>query len=265
VTRSVAGSLQTVKRAFVTPESEASFAAYIRRVLGPAAKRYGYERASDEEEEVSLLRPTFIGWLADDGHDEQALSYAERLAKSFLADRGSIDPSMVNQAITLSAIRGDAALFNEYRRRFEAATVPTDRESFLQAIGNFRDPKLREEALAYTLSGPLRPHEIFMIPREMSGTGGQERQILEWATQNYDAIVKRIPPVYVAFLPYVGTSCERDVLDKTKAFFSMPEHTAPGMDAELARVLEAGNDCVGLRSREGKAVERYMTRLAQAR
>ena len=265
VTRAVAGTLGTVKQSFVTPELQAPFSNYVQRVLGPAAKRYGYDRAPNEEEAVSLLRPAFVGWLADEGRDEEALVFAERLAKSFLADRGSIDPSLVNQALTLSAIRGDAARFAEYKQRFETTTVPTDRESFLGALGNFRDPKLREEALAYVLAGPLRPHEIFTIPQVMGSTSGQEKQVFEWVAQNYDAIVKKIPPVYAIYLPYVGGSCEKEQLDKAKAFFSTPEHSVPGSAAELARMVEASEDCIGLRGREGKSVERYLTQLAQAK
>ncbi len=171
----------------------------------------------------------------------------------------------MNQALALSAIRGDAALFAEYKKRFEAATVPTDRAPLLGALGNFRDPKLREEALAYTLAGPLRPNEIFDIPQSMGSTIGQEKQVFEWVTQNYDAIMKKLPPVYAVYLPYMGSSCEKDQLEKTRVFYSAPEHTAPGMEPELARVLEAGNDCIGLRSREGKAVESYLTQLGQAK
>jgi alanyl aminopeptidase len=265
VLRAVAGSLSTVEAVFVTPDLQPAFATYVRRVLGPAAKRFGFERAPKEEEAVSLLRPSVLGWLADEGRDEEALSYGERLGKSFLADRNSVDPSLVNTAVVLSAIRGDATLFEEYKRRFETTPIPTDRDTYLAGIGNFRDPALRAKALDYTLEGPLRPHELFTIPQQVGSTVGQEKEVFEWATKHYDAVVAKIPPVYQVYLPYVGAGCEQEQLEKAKAFFSMPEHTAPGMEAELARVLEAGNDCVGLRGREGESVERYMAQLTEAK
>jgi alanyl aminopeptidase len=264
VARAVANAVSTVKEVFVTPELEPAFANYVRGAMGPAAKRFGLEKAAKEEEGVSLLRPTILAWLADEGRDEEALAYAEGLGRKFLADRTSVDPSLVNQAVVLSAIRGDAALFDEYKRRFETTPVPTDRETYLHGIGNFRDPALRSKALDYVLEGPLRPHEIFIIPQQVGSTIGQDKYVFEWATSHYEAVVKKIPPAYQVYLPYMGVGCEQDQIDKAKAFFSMPEHTAPGMEIELARVLEAGGDCIRLRSREGKAVGQYLAQLGAA-
>jgi alanyl aminopeptidase len=256
-------ALGSIRGSFVTEDLEAPFAAYVRRLLDPSKQRFGLDRAPGEEEAVSILRPGLLGWLADQGRDEQALTHAERLAKSFLADRGSIDPSLVSRVLILSAIRGDAALFEEYRKRFEAATAPTDRGPLLSALGTFRDPKLREAALAYVLDGPLRPHEIFTIPRTMFETIAFRKQVYEWVTKNYDAYVKKMPPAYAVYVPYAGASCEEEQLQKTNAFFSMPEHSPPGAEAELARVLEAGNDCIDLRVREGESVRQYLSQLAQ--
>src|SRR5262249_43674307 len=144
-----------VKSVFVTPGLESPFAAYVRQVFGPCAKRITYDRAPGEAEAISILRPQILGWMAEEGQDADALARAETMAKSFLADRGSVDPSLVMGAIRLSAIRGDQAMFDRYKKRFEEATDPTERTMFLQALGAFRDPKLRAEALDYAVTGPL--------------------------------------------------------------------------------------------------------------
>ncbi len=200
----------------MTPALEANFANYVRRVLGPAAKRYGYERTTGEEESVSLLRPALLGWLADEGRDDEARSVAERLGKSFFADRNSVDPSLVRQAVVLSAIRGDATLFADYQHRFETTTFPTDRDNYLDGIGSFRDQKLRTQALAYTLSGPLRPNELFSIPSAVGSTIGQEKEVFDWLVQNYDVFVKKLPPAYMIYMPYFGASCDREMLARAQ-------------------------------------------------
>jgi alanyl aminopeptidase len=158
VIAALAEGVGAAKAAFLTEENEAAFAAYVRRVLGPSLRRFGLDRGPKEDEAISLVRPTLVAWLGDEGKDEEVLARAETLARSFMRDRGSIDPSLVGPVLRLSAIRGDSTLFEEYRRRFESATAPTDREPYLKALGDFRDPELRRRALAYDLSGPLRPH-----------------------------------------------------------------------------------------------------------
>ena len=87
--------------------------------------------------------------------------------------------------------------------------------------------------------------------------------VAAWARANHKAILAKIPPVYAPFLVYLGISCEQPKLDQTKAFYSAPENSAPGMDVELAKVMETGGDCVKLRAREGPAVAKYLTQVAQ--
>jgi aminopeptidase N len=258
-------ALHTVKRAFIPTEMESSFAAYVRRVLGPSLRRIGFQRMPDEAEAVSLLRPRLVDWLADDGQDETVLAQAESLARSFRNDRNSVDPSLVETVVRLSALRGNSTLFDEYRRRLEESTVPTDRTTYLQALGSFREPALRERALAYALTGPVRPHEVLLIPRVMNGVTEYQEQVFDWMTRNYAAIVAKIPPAYAAFMPYLGAGCLESRLERQRVFFADPAHLKPGVEIEMARIAERTQDCIGLRAREGPAVDSYLNREAAAR
>lgn len=265
VVSTLTGPLSTIQTTFVDEGMEDAFATYVRRVLGPAAQRFGLDRAPGEAPAVSVVRPQLLSWLADEGKDEKALAHAEHLASMFLTDRGSIDPSLVGTALRLSALRGDAARFADYQKRFEAATAPTDRDPFLAALGSFRDPALREKALAYALSDQVRPHEVFEIPQAMGANPAYQMQLFEWAMAHYKEIIAKIPPVYAVFVPYFGAGCDAPKLAKAKEFFSQPEHSVAGAEVELARMLEAGNDCIGLKAREGEAVKRYLTQVAEAK
>ena len=263
VINTVIGSLGQVKGAFVTTDLETPFSAYVRQVLGPAAQRFGWDRKNGEEEEVSILRPILMDWMADEGRDDAALTRAEQFAQSFRADRGSIDPSMVNVALRLSAIRGNASLFDEYQKRFEQATAPTDRDPLLAAMGSFRDPALRDRALAYSLGPTVRPHEVFVVAQNALARLENRDAVAAWAQQNHKAILDKIPPVYAPFLVYMSSACEQPKLDRAYAFYSAPEHTVPGMDVELKKMMETGGDCVKLRAREGPAVARYLMQVGQ--
>ncbi len=254
-----------IKYTFVTEKTEDAFAAAIRRVLGPALRRYGIDRVPGEAEAVSLVRPQLLGWLANEGRDEAALAHAEQLARSFLKDRTSVDPSLVGPVLRLAALRGDVALFEEYRKRFETTTVPSDRFPLLGALGSFRDPSLRERALRYSLTGPLRPHELFWIPRAMSDDLHYVDQVWAWWQANYDVVAARMPPDYVVYIPYAVAGCSEERLRQGEAFFADPKHSPPGTLKEMAKVAEGVRDCVGLRAREGDAVARALTELAQAK
>jgi hypothetical protein len=87
--------------------------------------------------------------------------------------------------------------------------------------------------------------------------------VAAWAQANHKAILDKIPPVYAPFVVYVSFSCEQAKLDQANAFYSAPEHSTPGMDVELKKMIETGGDCVKLRAREGPAVARYLMQVGQ--
>jgi alanyl aminopeptidase len=258
VVGAVVGALGKVKAAFVTPELEATFAGYVRRLLGPALERVGKDRRPNEAEAVSLLRPPLLLWLGRDGRDPAVLEHAGKVAAAYLADPASADPSVVGVALMLRALSGDRALFDEYRRRVETATVPAERERFLAALGYFRAPELVEEALRFAVSGPLRPQEIFEIPEGVGTAVVNEERPYRFVTENYEAIKAKLPPMFLVFMPHFARGCSEGLARSAAAFFAQPGHAAPGTEKEMAKVAEAVRDCAALRSREGAAVAAYL-------
>ena len=262
VVAAVVATLGKVKAAFVTPDVRPAFAAYVRRVLGPALERFGTDRRPGESEAVSLLRPQLLLWLGRDGDDPAALEHASKVARGFLADPATADPSIVGVSLQLLALRGDKALFEDFRKRAEAARVPADRSRFLNALGYFRDPALVDEALRYAVTGPLRPQEVFAIPFGVGTDVANEGKPYRFLTENFETIRARIPPMFLTFMPHSASGCSRERAESARAFFSDPRHAAPGMEREIAKMSEAVNDCAVLRAREGSAVAGYLKSLA---
>ena len=260
VVSGVIGALKKVKQAFVTPEVEEAFAGYVRKVLGPALQRVGMERKADEPEAAALLRPELLLWLGRDGREPAVLAHAAAVTTAYLADPASADPSIVGVALQLRALSGDRALFDEFRRRLETATVPADRERFLAALGYFRAPELVEEALRFAAAGTLRPQEIFEIPEGVGTAVSNEGRPYRFVTENFEAIRAKLPPMFLVFLPHAAGGCSEERARSARAFFAEPPHSAPGIEKEMAKVAEAVKDCAALRSREGGAVTAYLGR-----
>ena len=265
VLSALADGVDQVRRVFVTPELAEPFAVYVRQTLGPALGRLGLTRRPGEEDGVSLVRPELVHMLGDYGKDDRILAFADSLAKQYIAASGSVDPSLAGVALDLSALHADAALFAEYKRRFETARVPADRSRFLAALGFFRDPKIVEEALRYSLQGPLRPQEIFTIPNVVGLAVEYEEIPYRWMTENFGAISTKIPPMFSVFMPQFASGCSVKRLEAAKSFFAEPSRSVPGADKELAKIADQVNDCAGLREREGAVVTAYLGRLAGAR
>jgi alanyl aminopeptidase len=262
VVASLLSSLRTVRVAFVPDSTRAVFAPYVRQALQPALGRYGFERKPGEDEAIGTIRGTLLETLARQGEDRAVDDFAGDAAKRYLADSSAVDPSVVDAVLGLAARHGDASMFAEYQRRFEAATVPQMRRRYLGALGGFDDPVLEERALDYTLTDAVRPTESLSILRSFGDKGEQAAgRMLKWTMAHYDRLATRIPPPALRFLPLMGSGCSQERLEAAKAFFGDPSRGVPGVEQSLERVSDTVHGCISLREREGVAVGNYLRSL----
>jgi aminopeptidase N len=264
VVTTILSGLTKVHRTF-GPDLEPGFSAFVRQTLSPAVKRFGMTPTRGEPERVSVLRPRLLEVLADFGRDPAVLEQVRAWAATYLEDPMAVDPSVADVALSLAARRGDSARFEEYRTRFEGATLPTERARYLLALGGFRDPALVERTLAYALQGPLRPQEILRLPRGIAEAPEYQDRTYRWMTENHGAIVKRIPPLFAASMPWFAGGCSAQRLEMARTFFADPAHSPVGTDREFAEMSEGVLDCVGLNQREAAAVARYLSQMAAAK
>jgi len=255
----VVDSMGKIRTAFVSDDLREPFAAYLRRTLGPALQRFGFDRRPGEDETVSFLRPNLIEWLGEYGEDATVRAHAVEIAAKYVQDPASVDPALGGTALSLAALDGDRARFDTYKAHFESAKVPALRSRFLGALGNFRNPEIVEAALQYSLEGPLRPQEVMSIPGTLARQSERGRdRAFEWITTNYDVIRKRMPEEFGGFLPFIVSGCEQRRQAAIQAFFGDPARVNPAMKVSLKRAADAVADCTNLREREGAGVAAYL-------
>jgi alanyl aminopeptidase len=224
----------------------------------PVLARIGLEKKAGETESVSALRPDLLLWLGADGQEPTVREAARVWARAWLKDPASVDPTVAGAALRVAALQGDRALFDEYVKRIDAATVPTQRVLLVDALGYFRDPKIVDAALAYAASGKLRPTEMFAIPAGIAtGVQNQDRPYL-FMEENYGLLKTRLPEPVLAFMPRFADGCSEERLQRAQKFFAQPDHVVPGTERQLAKVTEAVKDCTRLRARESGPVDNFL-------
>ncbi|MDF1544270.1 MAG: M1 family metallopeptidase [bacterium] len=259
VARGVIGALSRIHTVFVNDSNQDAFAELVRASLRPTMDRIGLEPTESEDEAIALLRPSLIGFIADEGKETEVLDYAKEKAAAYLDDKSAVDPALIGTMLTLSAFDGDQKMYNEYKSRAEQAETPVERSRFLYTLGNFRDRAIVDQALEYALSDHLRPQELGTIPRSVASHSPEMNSfIFDWITKNYDRIVAKIPPPSRSYLAFYASGCDEDLLKKGLDFFTQPEHSSPGMESRLARVKESTEDCLSLREREEESVAEFL-------
>ncbi len=155
--------LDSVKLAFAAPETEEDFALYVRQTLTPALDRFGMTARPGEPEAVSLFRPRLIGWLGVEGRHPEVIKLGGKLARDYMKDPASVDPSLAGVALRIAATHGDKALFDAYRAKVGASRTPDERSRYLSALGFFRDPALMRAALDMMSDESIRANEMFSL------------------------------------------------------------------------------------------------------
>ena len=212
------------------------------------------EPRAGEPASVTSLRPDLLRVLGEHGQDERVRRFASEGARSLLRGETSVPPSLMSTVLRLHALDGDAALFAEYRKRFESAGTPAERGRYLAGVGGFRDPAVRAQVLAWALT--LRPNELGSIAFGFRGSPEGRDQVFEWTRGNFEAILGRVPPLFHASLSNVAAGCERERVEQAREMFKARQ--VEGATQELARVGEQVEDCVVLRSREAGSVSAYL-------
>ena len=258
VLSSLIRALGDVYFTFDSPATRPLFAKLIRAMLRPQLDRIGITPRPGESEKVTTLRPELLSVLGELGEEAHVRAFVKEQLPKYLHDPSSLHPSLAAVVVTLGARRGDEALFEEYRKRFEAATLPAERQRFRAALGRFGDPKLRAKARQYALSGPVRPQELSGLIG--GGHTAEERdESFAFVMANYDALAKRMPPAFTAGLPFFASGCEPARVEKAREFFATRK--AEGTERTMARVAEQVNECAALRERELAAVTDYLRKL----
>jgi cytosol alanyl aminopeptidase len=259
---SVMTDLGSLKTPFITADLEEPFARYVRKTLAPARARYGIEPKSDDPEDVHLIRPALILWMGDEGEDPDVVAYCESSAEKYMQDPASLDPTIAGAVLAVAAANGDQSRFDEFRTKFEAATVPADKSRYMSAMGNFKDPAIQDQVLAYALTDKVRVMDRFQLIGGMFGSASGRDKVYAWMTKNYDALASGLPVEFQAYFPFFVGGCEQQRLDAAKKFFGEPAHEVDGTERNLEKVSSQITDCLNLRDREGKAVATYLKALA---
>ena len=259
VTRTILSCLSSVHSAFVQDNLANEFAVYVRSVLAPSVQKYGFTPSDSEDDAVTLLRPSLMEWMGEYGRDSAVISLAKEKTAEYLRDPDSVDPSLASSYLSLAALDGDSALWEEFRTRFEHAELPQDRSRYLYLLGGFRDTVIAKRALQYTLDGPIRPQELMDIPRVVGEVLENQSLVFNWVIDHYDTIIARTPQPYHAYLPYIASGCSMQRLEIARKFFSKPEFHQQGMETSLSRVSDQVTDCVALRDRTGESVRDYLS------
>ena len=245
VVAKVAELMDQVHLDFITPDTAENYAVYLRDVLGKSLRETGLSASPDDTPHTVSLRGRLMELLGEKGGDVEVMKLAGKKASEYVKNPASVDPELAVTFLRLSAITGDARLFDKYADKFENAKDPTERANYLEALSNFRDPQLMGKALDYAMNGPVKPNRVYKIVFGQAWDEPSRARLFNWVVDNFDAIKRRVPVQALPYYPYIADGRSRKLLDKARRFFL--SQSSPG--SGTAEVVEEVANSVNLRLR----------------
>jgi aminopeptidase N len=248
---------QIKARIVATDAEREGLNAWVVKTFKPALEKLGPSSPTETSAQKDL-RSTLFSTLGG-ANDPEIIAQAKAIAEKFLADPASVDPTLAETAITIAAVNGDAAFFNQLQKVYETSTDPEMQEGALYRLAYFKDPALEKRALDYTLSGKVRNQDS---PR-MLGIPLSRRETQDFAWQyvqeNWDKVKAQMTPLSAGyFVGSAGSFCSVERRDQVVSFYST--HKVASSERSLKRAIDAINDCVELRANQEQNLKDWLAK-----
>ncbi len=239
-----------------TDKDRETISAWVRKTFGPEYEKLGAPAAGDSPDKQQLRALLFgtLGWY---GNDPAVLAQAREMAGKYLADPASVDPTLAQAALSLTAENGNAELFDQLQKIYETSTTPEIQETALRLLADFRDPALARRSLEYAASGKVRNQDAafqFSIAMESPKTRGIAWEFIK---NNWEKVHAQLTESTGAYLVRAtGGFCSAAERDDVKSFFAT--HPVAAADVALRHAIEHIDGCVELRSLQQANLKQWL-------
>ena len=127
----------------------------------PLWDRLGWDPRPGEDDEPRLTRAAAL-WIAGTvARDPAVLAEAEARLARYLADPGTLDPTLATALVRVGARVGDEKRFVAYQDRLLRSSTPEDRDRYLAALAEFPGIDPARRLLEMTLTDAVRGQDAW--------------------------------------------------------------------------------------------------------
>jgi len=245
----------------IAPADRPGLEGFTRRLVAPAAAELGWAPRPGEDELTRQLRGDLLRALGTLGNDPAVQAEAARRYAASLTDAAAVDPNVLPALIAILAHVGDADRYEEFVRRFRAATTPQEEQRYLYALAAFQRRELLAQTLERAVSGEIRTQDAPFVVRTLLMSVYSREMAWDFVKRRWDQMDRLYPKhglrrMCEGVIGLATPELERNV----HAFFT--ERTINLGGKTLEQYLEQLRVAVALSEREGEALASYLRRFS---
>jgi aminopeptidase N/puromycin-sensitive aminopeptidase len=213
--------------------------------------------AESDSANTRELRAQLFRVLGLYGKDPAILSQAREVSLKFLADRTSVDATLGQTALAITARNGDAALFDQLQQVYENSTNPEFQEGALRLLAEFENPALAQRSMDYAVSGKVRNQDAVIQFAIALGSSENREQAWAYIQNNWEKVQAQFTTEMGAVLvSSTGRFCSADGRSSVEKFFST--HKVAASDKALKHALESIDGCIELRALQEPNLKQWL-------
>ena len=239
-----------------TPAERDALAAWIRRTLEPEYIKLGPPSSSDSPDKRQL-RASLFRVLGYYGKDPTVLADANHITQQYLANPGSVDPTLGQTALAVAAEHGNEQLFDQLQNVYETSNNPEFQEGALRMLAEFENPVLVRRALSFAVSGKVRNQDAAIqlaIALEMPES---RQEAWDYIKNNWDKVQAQLTTTMGSILVEgTGGFCSVAARDDVQTFFAT--HNVPASSVALKHAVERIDGCIEFRRLEEPNLKKWL-------
>jgi aminopeptidase N len=217
------------------PADRPAFEKWVRDLLRPIANELGDSPVAGEPDERRALRADVFAALATYGRDPQLLAQSRTLVDQYMRAPNSVDAGLAGNALAVSALVGDANLYNQYLQQLKTAKTPEEYYNYLSALGEFPQAELAKRTFDFILSAEVKNQDLFYLGNTLANPD-LHPAVWELLKTNYDSIMAKAgTELGSGIVQFAGAFCDEKLRDLARAhlFFAHQFAQLPGFDIRV--------------------------------
>jgi len=258
VLQTMIGHIPAIHDLFVSEAERPAFEKWVREFLTPIAKDLGETPMAGEPAERQALRGDVFAMLAQYGRDPQLIEKARATTEQYMKDPEPVNPDLAGKALQISAMNGDAALYDKFVAHLKTARTPEEYNFYLQALGMFPQPELAKRTFDLLLGPDVKNQDLHALYSALTNYRVQPEawQLLK---SNFPSLMKKIDASdAVGIAQVAGVFCDANLRDDSQKFFANQD--LPGSTRILQNAKDQVNTCIQIRTLQQKNLDKYLKR-----
>jgi alanyl aminopeptidase len=219
--------------------------------------------SSVESDDIRLLRPPLLQFVATAGGDEKLAREARELTEKWFMNRNAVPAEETGAVLETAAYYGDKALFDRFLTEFQKTEDRQERKRILGAMTSFRDPAAIQAGMQAVLHG-----DVPFIQGERLLYSGQHwpstrKLAFSFMKEHFHELAAKRPngggSDAGAQFSRVGASfCNSQSEEELKNFFEPRVSKFVGAPRVLAQTLETIKSCIANKAAQEASVEQFL-------